>query len=212
MLCSGHSVPRAFAIRRFRCCWMSLDKRLQRKVFGTVQLCYGMRQNSLYHDWGIGFAVFRSTHIIATMNHEEFLVELKKMVAHSDWHRRYYTKRARKYKRIDYWRVFGAMLAAGSAFLLASILPNFRWDAIVSGLKDEQEEWMRIYQGYEGLLNMSKVLNRDEMLLQEYQRVEETRKALALNDRNLPEDQTLLDETEDIVRDYWGLIPRIKKP
>jgi len=212
---------------------MSLDKRLQRKVFGTVQLCYGMRQNSLYHDWGIGFAVFRSTHIIATMNHEEFLVELKKMVAHSDWHRRYYTKRARKYKRIDYWlkstigliaifgavcagtdylRVFGAMLAAGSAFLLASILPNFRWDAIVSGLKDEQEEWMRIYQGYEGLLNMSKVLNRDEMLLQEYQRVEETRKALALNDRNLPEDQTLLDETEDIVRDYWGLIPRIKKP
>lgn len=170
--------------------------------------------------------------MIDNMNHEEFLVELKKMVGHSDWHRRYYTKRARKFKRIDYWmksilgliaifgavmagtaelRVLGAIMAGVTAFFLASILPNFRWDTIVSGLKDEQEEWTRIFQGYEGLLNMSKVLNRDEMLVQEYQRIQEMRKALALNDRNLPEDQALLDETEDIVRAYWGLIPRIKK-
>src|ERR1035437_6719621 len=103
--------------------------------------------------------------MIANMNHEEFICELKNMVCHADWHKRYYTKRARKYKRIDNWlksslglvsiigaimagsdhlRVLGAFMAGGCAFLLATVLPNFRWDAIVTGLKEEQAEWTRI--------------------------------------------------------------------
>jgi hypothetical protein len=164
--------------------------------------------------------------MIANMNLEQFIAKLKEMVCFSDWHKRYYTKRARKYKRIDYWmkcllgfaavvgalmagsnhfRVFGAFLAGGCAFLLSSILPNFRWDNIVSGLKDEQEEWTRIFQGYEGLLRMAQILERDEMLAQEYQKVEELRKATELNDRNLPEDKKLLKETEAEVRKYYGL-------
>ncbi len=160
------------------------------------------------------------------MNHEQFISKLKEMVCLSDWHKRYYTRRARKYKRIDNWlksflgavsiigavmagsnhfRVFGAALAGGCAFLLASVLPNFRWDAIVSGLKEEQEEWTRIYHGYDGLLNISQILDRDEMLTQEFQRVEELRKSSELNDRNLPEDQKLLEEIEKEVRDYHKL-------
>src|SRR5438874_1843854 len=82
----------------------------------------------------------------------------------------------------------GACLAGAGAFILASVLPNFHWDSIISGFKDEQEEWTRIFQGYEGLLRMAQILERDEMLAQEYQKVEELRNAAALNDRNLPED------------------------
>jgi len=111
--------------------------------------------------------------MIANMNHDEFVAKLKEMVCYSDWHKRYYTARARKYKRFDYWlkallglvavvgaamagsnnfRVVGALLAGGCAFILGTVLPNFRWDSIVSGLKDEQEEWTRIFQGYDGVL------------------------------------------------------------
>ena len=164
--------------------------------------------------------------MIANMNHEEFIAKLKEEVCNSDWHHRYYMQRARKYKRIDYWlkttlglvaimgafmagsdnfRVIGAILAGGCAFALASILPNFRWDNIVSGLKDEQEEWTRIFQGYEGLLNMTKILERDEMLAQEFQKIEELKKATELNDRNLPEDTKLLDKLEVEVRKYYKL-------
>ena len=164
--------------------------------------------------------------MIANMNHNEFLDNLKKLVCYADWHHRYYTQRARKYKRIDFWlksslgliaiagavmtgnndlRVFGASLAGGCAFLLASILPNFRWEIIVSGLKEEQEEWTRIFQGYEGLLNMAQILDRDEMLAQEFQKVEELKKAAELNDRNLPEDKRLLKQLEAEVRKYYKL-------
>jgi hypothetical protein len=164
--------------------------------------------------------------MIANMNHDQFISKLKEMVCLSDWHKRYYTKRARKFKRIDYWvksslgliavvgaymassdhfRVFGACMAGASAFLLSGILPVYRWDSIVSGLKDEQEEWTRIFQGYEGLLRMALILERDEMLAQEYQKVEELRNAADRNDRNLPEDQILLNKTEAEVRKYYGL-------
>jgi hypothetical protein len=160
------------------------------------------------------------------MNRDEFAAKLKEMTCLADWHRRYYTRRARKYKRLDYWirtslgliatfgavlagtvsfRIEGAILAGASAFALGTLLPNFKWDSIVSGLKDEQEEWARIFQGYEGLLNMSKILERDEMLAIEFQRVEELRKAAEINDRGLPEDESLLNKTESEVRKYYHL-------
>ncbi|MGA2246429.1 MAG: hypothetical protein ABSH48_15650 [Verrucomicrobiota bacterium] len=160
------------------------------------------------------------------MNHDEFIAKLKELLCYADWHHRYYTQRARKYKRIDYWirtllgliavvgasmagsdhfRVVGAFLAGGCAFALASVLPNFRWDAIVSGLKEEQDERTRIFQGYDDILNMTKILDRDEMLLQEFQKVEELKKSAELNDRNLPEDQHLLDKLEAEVRQYYKL-------
>jgi hypothetical protein len=160
------------------------------------------------------------------MNHDEFIAKLKEMVCYADWHHRYYTRRARKYKRIDYWlktllgliavigalmagsdhyRVLGAILAGGCAFVLANVLPNFRWDAIISGLKNEQEEWTRIFHGYDGLLNMTKISDRDEMLSREFQKVEELKKAAELNDRNLPEDEILLNELEAEVRKYYKL-------
>jgi hypothetical protein len=164
--------------------------------------------------------------MILNMNHEQFLAKLKEMVCLSYWHMRYYTKRARKFKRRDYWiksslgliaaigalmagsdhfRICGAVLAGVSAFILASVLPNFRWDTIVSGLKDEQEEWTRIFQGYEGLLRMALILDREEMLAQEFQKVEELRNAARLNDRNLPEDEYLLKQLEAEVRKYYKL-------
>lgn len=162
--------------------------------------------------------------MIANMNHEEFICELKDMVCRSDLHKRYYAKRARKFNSRDYWlkgvlgviaaigalmagtdhfRVVGACVAGLCAFALGSILPNFKWDSIVSGINDEREEWTRIFQGYEGVLRMSQILDRDEMIAQEYQKVEEMRKASALNDRGLPEDDDLLKRTEIEVRNYW---------
>jgi hypothetical protein len=161
--------------------------------------------------------------MIANMNHDEFIDKLKKLVCYADWHHRYYMARARKYNRFDYWiksslgfiaaigavlssaekfRIFGAILAGGCAFLLGSVLPNFRWDAIVSGLKEEQEEWTRIFQGYEGLLNMAQISDRDEMLSMEFQKVEELKKAAELNERNLPDDEKLLRKIEEEVRKY----------
>jgi hypothetical protein len=105
----------------------------------------------------------------------------------------------------NHYRVLGASLAGGCAFLLATVLPNFRWDSIVSGLKEEQEEWTRIFQGYDGVLNLTAISNRDEMLSREFQKVEELKKAAELNDRNLPEDKKLLNELEAEVRKYYKL-------
>jgi hypothetical protein len=164
--------------------------------------------------------------MIANMNHDEFAAKLKELVCYADWHHRYYTQRARKYKRFDYWlktslglisifgavmagsdhfRVVGAILAGSGAFILATVLPNFRWDAIVLGLKEEQAEWTRVFQGYDGLLNLTKISDRDEILTMEFQKVEELKKAAELNDRNLPEDEKLLDKLELEVRKYYGL-------
>jgi hypothetical protein len=164
--------------------------------------------------------------MIGNMNRDEFNAKLKELVCYADWHHRYYTQKARKYKRIDYWiktllgliavigafltgttrfRFLGACMAGGCAFILANILPNFRWDTIVSGFKDEQEEWTRIFHGYDGLLSMSQILDRDEMLAQEYQKIEELRKASELHDRNLPDDNKLLLKLQSEVRKYYEL-------
>jgi hypothetical protein len=164
--------------------------------------------------------------MINSMNYDEFVAKLKELVCVADWHYRYYRQRARKYKRIDYWlksslglvavigalmagsdnlRIVGAFLAGGCAFLLGNILPTFRWNDIVSGLKDEQMEWTRIFHGYDGLLRMSQILDRDEMLEHEFQKLEELRRAADLNDRNLPEDKALLDKLEAEVRKFYRL-------
>jgi hypothetical protein len=105
----------------------------------------------------------------------------------------------------DNLRIVGAFLAGGCAFLLGNILPTFRWNDIVSGLKDEQMEWTRIFHGYDGLLRMSQILDRDEMLEHEFQKIEELRRAADLNDRNLPEDKALLDKLEAEVRKFYRL-------
>ena len=52
---------------------------------------------------------------------------------------------------------------------------------------------------------MTKISDRDEMLAREFQKVEELKKAAELNDRNLPEDQNLLDQLEAEVRKYYKL-------
>ena len=50
---------------------------------------------------------------------------------------------------------------------------------------------------------MAQILDRGEMLAQEFQKVEEMRKATQLNDRGLPEDNKLLKKIETEVRkDY----------
>ena len=52
---------------------------------------------------------------------------------------------------------------------------------------------------------MSQILNRNEMLLKEFQKVEELRKAAELHDRNLPEDKALLAKLEAETRTYYEL-------
>ena len=162
--------------------------------------------------------------MIANMNHPEFIAKLKDSICVADWHKRYYTKQAGKYCKIDdriksslgliaiigaimagtnYFRVFGACLSGGCAFILSKFLPNYSWDAKVSGFKSEQDEWTRIFQGFEGLFHMYQILERDEMITQEFQKVEELRKASQLNDRRLPIDKKLLKETQMEVRQYW---------
>lgn len=159
------------------------------------------------------------------MNHEEFITKLKDSICVADWHKRYFTKRAGKYCQIDdkiksslgfiaiigaimagtnHFRVIGAFLSGGCAFALSKFLPNFSWDVKVSGFKAEQDEWTRIFQGYEGLYHMYQILERDEMITQEFQKVEELRKASQLNDRRLPKDEKLLRETGVEVAKYWS--------
>jgi hypothetical protein len=167
------------------------------------------------------------------MHKDQFLVELKELVYFSDWHRRYYTARSRKYCRFDYWvrctlgligalgaivaanetlRIYGALMAGGCAFAIGTILPNFKWDSIVQGLKDEQEEWTRIFHGYEGLLRMSTMLDKDEILSLKFEEINAVKRASALNDRKLPEDNKLLEKIKADVRTYWNLLPAEEKP
>jgi hypothetical protein len=162
------------------------------------------------------------------MNHTEFESKLKEMVCLSDWHFRYYSRQCRKYKRFDYWiksciglvavigagmagsdhyRILGATISGVCAVILSRVLTNFRWDEIVSGLENERQEWTRIFQGYDGLLRISKVLDRDEMLEHEFQKVEELRKAAQFNDRCLPEDFALLKKFESEAKIFHGFKP-----
>jgi hypothetical protein len=164
--------------------------------------------------------------MIESMNQEKFLVEVKEKRCFSDWHRRYYARQARKYHRIDYWlksiigvlaligaimtgfsdwRMFGAFLAATCAIIISNVLPRFKWDDIVSGFKEEEEEWMRIFKGYEDVISFTEISDRGEILLQEYQRIVESQKASALNSRKLPSNQKVWDECDKEIRDYYNL-------
>jgi hypothetical protein len=160
------------------------------------------------------------------MNDEKFLVELKQLRCHADWHKRYYAVQSKKYHRVDYWmkslvgffallgvvlagipetRLYGAFLASGCAFVMANVLPNFKWDSIISGFEDEEREWADIFYGYEDLIRVAEISERGEILIQEFQKVREKQKAAALNDRELPLNQWLLDEKEAEVRKFYNL-------
>jgi hypothetical protein len=105
----------------------------------------------------------------------------KEKLCFADWHRRYYARRARKYHRIDYWmrcfigvfalagvvmagvaelRMIGAFLAGGCAFIMANLLPIFKWDVIVAGFKEEEEAWTRIFKGYEEVVSFTEISDR----------------------------------------------------
>ena len=159
------------------------------------------------------------------MNPEKFVVELKELRCVSDWHRRYYAEQARRYNRIDYWvrsllgvaaligavmsgipesRILGAILAGGCAFIMANILPIFKWEARVSGFNEAENEWMRIFKGYEDVLSFYEISDRGEILVQEFQRVKEMQKAAAFSDKRLPVNERLLRQKEQETRDYYS--------
>ena len=161
--------------------------------------------------------------MIENMNQEKFIVQAKDKRCFADWHSRYYAKQARKYHRIDYWmksiigvlalagaimtgfpewRLAGAFLAAACAIIISNILPNFKWDDTVSGFKAEEEEWTRIFKGYEAVVSFTEISDRGEILLQEYQRIVEMQNSAALNSRWLPKDQKVWDECDKETRDY----------
>ena len=106
---------------------------------------------------------------------------------------------------MDDLRIFGAILSATCSLILGAVLPNFKWDSILRGWKEELSEWTTILQGYQGIHDMSKIQNRDEMLLLEFQKVEELRKTSQRNERGLPDDKKLLDKLEVEVRNYYEL-------
>jgi len=164
--------------------------------------------------------------MIASMNQEKFLVNAKEKLCFSDWHKRYYARQARKYNRADYWmkaiigvlalvgaimtgfpdwRMPGAFLAAACAIVVSNLLPRFKWDETVSGFKEEEEEWMRIFKGYEDVISFTEISDRGEILLQEYQRIVEMQKAAALNSRRLPHNQKVWDECDKETRAYYNL-------
>ncbi|HEX3718049.1 MAG TPA: hypothetical protein VH595_08780 [Verrucomicrobiae bacterium] len=163
------------------------------------------------------------------MNQEAFLGELKQACCTADWQLRYYQALARRYTRIDYWlkaflglsalcgavvagtpeyRLTGACIAGGSAFVLANVLPIFKWDTIVYGLRAEEQDWTRIFQGYEEIISFNQISNREEMLVQEFQRIKELQKAATLNDRVLPKSQALLNKFEGDIREFYNLDPQ----
>ena len=164
--------------------------------------------------------------MIESMNYEQFLVEINEKLCFADWHRRYYARCARIYHRIDYWmrcvlgilaltgavmagvpelRLLGACIAGGCAFIMANIIPIFNWDDTVDGFKAEEEEWTRIFKGYEDVISFAKISDRSEILVQEYQRVKEMQRSAALNARRLPEHRKLLDECDKETRGYYNL-------
>ena len=174
----------------------------------------------------IGCWFYVSAHMMNIMNSEKFLGELKEKICFADWHKRYYQNRARKYHRIDYWlkaglgvgalaaavisgfsawRTTGALIAGGCAFIMANLLPILKWDDIVSGFKAEEAEWIRIFKGYEGILSYYEISNRDEILVQEIQRVKEMQNATALHSRWLPHNKKVLDQCDKETREYYGL-------
>jgi len=55
------------------------------------------------------------------------------------------------------------------------------------------------------------MLNKDEILTLKFEEVSAVKRAAALNDRYLPEDDKLFKKIIGEVRDYWGLPPEEKK-
>lgn len=164
--------------------------------------------------------------MIATMNRKDFLSKLNEDICYADWHCRYYTQQSRKYSCRDYWmksllgvsaltgavlagtdnfHLIGTVMAGGCAFVVANLLPIIGWQRLVSGLREEREEWTRILHGYESLKIIATILEKDEMLAWEYKKIEALKEAAARNDRELPEDKRLLAEIEADVRMYHGL-------
>lgn len=178
--------------------------------------------------WASRIDIFFCAHIIVSVNHEEFIVEVKRLVCHSDWHRRYYSKRAHKYHWIDAWikatlgvlgvvgaglagngrfPLIGAILAGGCAFVLGTILPNFKWNDIVSGLKNEEQEWAAIFTSYERVRDITILHSKTEIVAQEFQKAKALQEASRLNNRHLPEDEKLRNEIELEVRKFYDLDP-----
>ncbi len=164
--------------------------------------------------------------MIEFMNQQKFGAELRELICRSDWMERYFAEQARKYHRIDYWGKsalgllglvgaallgntkwawLGGLFAGGCAFVIGTVIPNFKWDSIVGGFKNEREAWTRIRQGYEDLLRVSEMSDKGEILLQEFQRVKEMQKAAALDEKDLPKNEKLLLQMEQRVRDYYRL-------
>lgn len=163
------------------------------------------------------------THIVASMNQEQFLVELKERQRLADCHRRYYADRAKTFNRADYWlrgiigvtaligvglssnkdwREVGAMIAGGCAVVTTSLFPLFKWDSIVTGFNDAEDEWMRIFNGYNNVLSYFNISDRGEILVQEFQRVKEMQSGSALSDKKLPYNHEKLRHYETEVRNY----------
>jgi hypothetical protein len=160
------------------------------------------------------------------VDQDKFINELKQLICEADYHKRYFSKQSRKYHRVDYWlrsvlgliallgifvsgftdwRLIGTLISGLSAFVLANVLPAFKWDSILLAFRDEQDDWTRIHHGYEDLLRVSKLAGRDEILLQEFQRIREMQNNAALNEKLLPKNEELLEEIELEVRQYYGL-------
>jgi hypothetical protein len=164
------------------------------------------------------------SYMMEKMNQEKFVVEIKQLIVQADWHRRYATAQSRKYHRIDYWakmlvgmvslvgaallgnanwKWLGGIMAGVGAFILGNIVPLVKWEAIVSGLKQEQEDWTKIFHSAESLLRISEISDKGEILLQELQRIVQMRETCALNERNLPVSKKLLDKYEVETRGFY---------
>lgn len=162
------------------------------------------------------------------MDYDKFKKELNELICCSDWHKRYFSEQARRFSRRDHYlkvlialtallgvllsgsgieelRFLGAVLAGLAALTMTHILPIFKWDLMISDLKEEQEEWTRIHHGYEDLLRVAEMAEKNEILFQEFQRVREMQKTAALKERNIPRDKELLDRIEKEVRAYYSL-------
>ena len=157
------------------------------------------------------------------MNHEQFLVELKERERFADCHSRYYADRATLYNRVDYWtrgcigvialvgvgltglenwREIGAIMAGGCAIITTSLFPLFKWDSIVNGFNDSENEWTRIHKGYENVFSYYNISDKAEILVQEFQRVKEMQNGAALSDKRLPYNSEKFKHYVQEVRDY----------
>jgi len=159
------------------------------------------------------------------MNREKMIEDVKELLCHADWHKRYFSHMFRRFSTIDYWmrvilaltsltgvslaatqyHLLGTFLAAGAAFLVANVLPILKWDTILTGFREEQETWTRIYHGYDNLLRNMEVAERDELLILDFKRIKESQEKASLDERHLPVDQKILDQEEEAVRKFHAL-------